>query len=158
MWEAFELLDKFPESFPEDDRQEINGSLDVKIKTLVSEMDEFMSDDFNTAKVMANLFELVPIINSLKGGQIQVKEIRPSTMALLKKQFFTYVVDIFGLKEDSIKENGILDSVLQLLIEMRKEAKARKDYATSDKIRNELKEIGISLKDDKDGTMSYTLG
>jgi len=48
--------------------------------------------------------------------------------------------------------------VVQLLMQMRKDAKARKDYATSDKIRNELKDIGILLKDEKDGSMSYTLG
>jgi len=61
------------------------------------------------------------------------------------------------LQEDDLQQNGVLDSVLQLLITMRKEAKARKDYATSDKIRNELKEIGILLKDEKDGTITYSL-
>ena len=132
--------------------------LEEKVKKLIAELDEFMCDDFNTAKVMANLFELVSIINSIKGGQIPVSALGADAMALLKKQFNCFVVDIFGLKDDGMQENGVLDSVLQLLITMRKEAKARKDYATSDKIRNELKEIGILLKDEKDGTMSYSLG
>jgi cysteinyl-tRNA synthetase len=132
--------------------------LEEKVRKLVEELDEFMCDDFNTAKVMANLFELVSIINSIKGGQIAISALSADAMAHLRKQFNCFVVDIFGLKDDGMQENGVLDSVLQLLITMRKEAKARKDYATSDKIRNELKEIGILLKDEKDGTMSYSLG
>jgi cysteinyl-tRNA synthetase len=53
------------------------------------------------------------------------------------------------------KEDGKLDGVIGLLIEIRKDAKARKDYATSDKIRLQLQQLGILLKDEKDGGMSY---
>ena len=49
------------------------------------------------------------------------------------------------------------ESLSELLIEIRKDSKARKDFATSDKIRNQLAEMGIQLKDEKDGTMSYTI-
>jgi len=158
LWEAHELLNKLPDSPLSDKEPGSNPTLDEKVKTLITELDEFMSDDFNTAKVMANLFELVPIINSIKGGQVQITELNASTYGLLKKQFSLFVVEIFGLKDDGPQENGVLDSVVRLLMQMRKDAKARKDYATSDKIRNELKDIGILLKDEKDGSMSYTLG
>ena len=59
-------------------------------------------------------------------------------------------------KAEVEKEDGKLDGVIGLLIEIRKEAKARKDYATSDKIRLQLQQLGIQLKDEKDGSVSYT--
>ena len=55
------------------------------------------------------------------------------------------------------QDNDKLDQVMALLIEMRKEARARKDFATSDQIRNKLAEAGVLLKDEKDGNMSYTI-
>ena len=157
LWEAKETLQKLEWSNLGQSSGGGDRTLEEKVKKLVAELDEFMCDDFNTAKVMANLFELVSIINSMKGGQIPLNALGENTLALLKKQFNCFVVDIFGLQEDDLQQNGVLDSVLQLLITMRKEAKARKDYATSDKIRNELKEIGILLKDEKDGTITYSL-
>jgi cysteinyl-tRNA synthetase len=152
LWEAYEVLKKMTT----DDRQptadlELNGN----IEKLLAEMDEFMDDDFNTAKVLANMFELVPIINSIKDGLINLSSIKENTLKLLQKQFKSYIEDIFGLKSINANDNGILEGVLQLLIEMRKEAKAKKDYAASDKIRNQLSGLGILLKDEKDGTTNW---
>ena len=61
------------------------------------------------------------------------------------------------MKNDQKGDDGKLDGVIQVLIALRKEAKGRKDYVTSDKIRNELATLGVQLKDEKDGSMSYTL-
>jgi cysteinyl-tRNA synthetase len=65
-----------------------------------------------------------------------------------------FVEDIFGLKNERAESTGKLDGVIQLLIDIRKEAKTRKDFVTSDKIRNELAALGVQLKDEKDGGMS----
>ncbi|HRI22282.1 MAG TPA: cysteine--tRNA ligase, partial [Panacibacter sp.] len=65
--------------------------------------------------------------------------------------------DIFGLQNMQDQNNGKIDGVIHLLMDIRKDAKKRKDYLTSDKIRNELIALGIQLKDEKDGSMSYTL-
>ena len=62
-----------------------------------------------------------------------------------------------GLKTETAAEAGKLKSVMQVLIELRKDARSKKDWATSDKIRNQLEEIGIQLKDEKDGNISWTL-
>ena len=121
------------------------------------EFDEFMNDDFNTAKVLANMFELVPVINSIKNGQLNSNCLSRETYTLLKVYFKNYLEDIFGLKEEIVADNQKLDAVLELLIDIRKEAKTKKDYNTSDKIRNQLLQMGISLKDDKDGGVSYSL-
>jgi cysteinyl-tRNA synthetase len=115
-----------------------------------------MSDDFGTAKVMANMFELVPVINSMKDKTIPVSALSAETFALLQKQFKLYIEDILGLKSISEDDNEKLKGVMQLLIDIRKEAKSRKDFTTSDKIRNQLYQMGILLKDEKDGGMSYS--
>ena len=68
-----------------------------------------------------------------------------------------YLEDILGFKAETGGDDDKLKGVMELLIEMRKEARARKDYASSDKIRNQLLQLGIALKDEKDGGMSYSI-
>lgn len=131
--------------------------LDSKVIKLVHEFDEFISDDFNTAKVLANMFELVPVINSLKDNSISVDALSGKTLQLLQERMKVYVEDILGLKSETAEEADKLRGVMQVLIELRKQARANKDWSTSDKIRNELAAIGIQLKDEKDGNISWTL-
>lgn len=132
--------------------------LDLRIENIANSCKECMDDDFNTAKTIGNLFELATIVNSLKGGQLKSDEISKEGVNLLKKILHNYLFDVFGLRnEDAVASNDKLDDVMQLLISMRKEAKAKKDFVTSDKIRNELSALGINLKDEKDGGMSWGL-
>jgi cysteinyl-tRNA synthetase len=133
-----------------------NVELNKKVELLLEQLDEFMNDDFNTAKVLANLFDLVPVINSIKDKHISLQEFSKSTFELLGKKFKNYVVDILGLKIDQPGNTGMLNGTIQLLIDIRKEAKSKKDYATSDKIRQQLQQYGILLKDEKDGSVSWT--
>ncbi len=133
-------------------------TLDGKVQKLVHEFKEFTDDDLNTAKVLANMFELVSVINSVKDKHLPANALASETVMLLKKQLKLFVEDIFGLKSEREGDDGKLEGVLQLLIDIRKEAKGRKDFVTSDKIRNELIALGIQLKDEKDGGMSYTIG
>ena len=102
------------------------------------------------------MFELVPVINSIRDKHIPADAISSSTLKLLKKYFRDYLEAVLGLKSENQSDSGKLDGVLELLIELRKEARTRKDYATSDKIRNQLGNLGIHLKDEKDGSVSYT--
>ncbi len=132
-------------------------TLNQKVVKLVTEFDEFMNDDINTAKVIANMFELVPVINSLKDKHISATALDSNTIDLMKKQLSAFIVDIFGLQSSKADNNNKLEGVLQLLNNIRKEAKQRKDFVTSDKIRNELSALGVQLKDEKDGGMSYTI-
>ena len=132
--------------------------LDEKIVTLVNEFEEFMDDDFSTAKVLANMFELAPIINSMKDRLVAPDAVSGSTMQLLKNTFKIYLQDVFGIKQTSAADNLIFDGVMQLLIDIRKEAKDKKDYATSDKIRKQLVTLGIVMKDEKNGNVSWNIG
>ncbi len=131
--------------------------LNEKVNKLIQEFDEFMNDDLNTAKVIASMFELVPVINSIKDKHIAANALNKATVALLKKQMNAFIVDIFGLQNSKADNNDKLEGVIQLLINIRKEAKSRKDFVTSDKIRNELADLGVQLKDEKDGGMSYSI-
>lgn len=132
-------------------------ALDEKVQKLVGEFETFMNDDLNTAKVLANMFELASIINSIKDKHITAQAISAATIRILQAGLKTFVIDIFGLTAERNSDDGKLDGVLQLLIDIRKEAKSRKDFVTSDKIRNELAALGVQLKDEKDGGVSYTI-
>jgi len=131
-------------------------NLDTQVNTWLKQLTEFMEDDFNTAKVVANLFEIIPTINSLKDKHISIDALSGATWIFAQEQLTLFIEDILGLKVDTGANRQQLNSVIQLLIEIRKDAKARKDFATSDKIRNQLTDMGIQLKDEKDGEMSYT--
>ena len=72
--------------------------LDEKINTLMDEFDEFMNDDFNTAKVLANMFEIVPVINSIKDGLIEINSISSATLNRMKEMFTIYL-KIFWAKD-----------------------------------------------------------
>jgi cysteinyl-tRNA synthetase len=135
----------------------INIELNKKLLGLLNEFEEFMNDDFSTAKVMANMFELVPIINLLKDKSISFGSLPISTIQLLQQKMKVYVENILGLKAENAGEEDKLKAVMDVLITLRKEARAKKDWATSDKIRNQLAEAGVLLKDEKDGGMSWTL-
>lgn len=154
LWEAYDIVKKLEAGTA----AATDKALDEKVSNLLTAMDECMNDDFNTARVLAVLFELVPIINSIKDGHIKLQALSGATITALQTYFKAYLEDIFGLKNEVQSEDGKLSGVLQLLIEIRKDAKLKKDYATSDKIRNQLLALGVVLKDEKDGgiTVSFS--
>lgn len=155
MWDAFTYLQKIPAL--SDTHHATDKILDEKILSILHGLQNDMDDDLNTAKVLAGLFELVPIINSIKDGNIKMDSIAASTLQQMQKKFNVFLVEIFGLKDESKQDNDKLSAVLQLIGEIRKDARSRKDFATSDKIRNQLMDAGIQLKDEKDGSMSWEL-
>lgn len=110
-----------------------------------------MNDDFNSPILIAQLFEAVRYINLMKDG----KEIlNPSDLDVFKKTIFAFVHDILGLqdKNEIAANNDKLEGVVNMLIGMRNEARANKNWGLSDEIRDKLLELGIQLKDGKDGT------
>ena len=157
LWEAYEALQKMKAHEFEFNDAQVDVELDKKVQGLLQEFGEFMDDDFNTAKVLANMFELVPVINSIKDKHILPASLNSQTFDLLQSKMKIFVEDIFGLQSELQGDNGKLDGVLQVLIELRKVAKEKRDYVTSDAIRNQLLRLGITLKDEKDGNISYSL-
>jgi cysteinyl-tRNA synthetase len=155
LWEAYAWLQQYTVAGGAEAKDK---ELEQKVIQLVAELDEFINDDLNTAKVLANLFELAPVINGIKDKHISADALSDATIVLLKTQMKLYIEDILGLKAETAADHKQLDAVMQLLMELRKDARKNKDFATSDRIRNQLAEMGIQLKDEKDGGMSYTMG
>ena len=141
-------------SIAADETSKLDKALDQKINVVVDGFEEYINDDFNTAKVMANMFELVPVINSIKDGIIETDSISSPTLQKLKDQFEIYLTQILGL-EDELAPDAQLDNIMDLLIEIRKEARDKKDFATSDKIRKKLDALDIVLNDEKGGKTTW---
>ena len=109
-----------------------------------------MNDDFNTPILIAELFSAVKYINQIKDNKASITN---SNLSILKETMQQFVFDILGLENIATNDqNNKLGATIELLINMRNEARAQKDFALSDKIRDELIGIGIQLKDGKDGT------
>lgn len=122
----------------------------VDVKDLVDRAYAAMNDDFNTPMVVAVLFDAVKEINLLKAG---TKTATAADIESLKKFFNDFLVDIMGIHfEETTSSNDISSSLMQVILALRKDAKENKNYAMSDKIRDELKALNITIKDTKEGT------
>lgn len=155
LWEAYEILQKLEST--DSDEEAPDPELDGKIVAWVNEFKEFMDDDMSTPKILANMFEMAPVINSMKDGLIKTGALKAATLRLMKEQFKIYLEDIMGLQAVSAANSESFNAAMQLLIDIRKEARTRKDFATSDKIRNQLAAAGILIKDEKGGEMSWSV-
>ena len=129
----------------------LDDSEDLKVNELCNKCYQHMNDDFNSPKTIATLFELVAKINTFTTNNT-IGKISETTFKYLKDTFEGFVVDVFGLLPLVENDSDKLDGTINLLVEMRDEAKQNKDYALSDKIRDNLSQIGVQLKDGKEGT------
>lgn len=125
---------------------------DKEVRSLINAITEHINDDFNTAQVLARLFDLSGKIYSYKNAQLPIGSVSAETFTLLQKTFDDYITAILGLKDDKAATDGKTNELMELLISIRNTAKEKKDFTTSDKIRNELSRLGIQLMDGKDGT------
>jgi cysteinyl-tRNA synthetase len=122
----------------------------VDISKLKEKCYEALDDDLNSPVLLSHLFEGVRIVNSIIDGS---EKIDASGLESLKELFNTFVFEILGLKDESalIGDDKLTGELMKIIIELRQTAKINKDWSTSDKIRNELNNIGVKLKDKKDG-------
>ena len=122
-----------------------------EVSTWVQNCYDAMNDDFNTPVLIAHLFEAVKQINLIKENKASLTQ---SDLNTLSKTFKAFVFEVLGLKGETFVEGSTdkLEGVMDLVIKMRKQARDNKDWAMSDLIRDELKSLGIQLKDGKDGT------
>jgi cysteinyl-tRNA synthetase len=153
LWDAYQELVKMKT----DPDKIISTQLENQFNSLCREMDDFMNDDFSTAKVLANMFQLVNHINSFRSGDLEKTTLSAETLSYVQTQFKTYLEDVLGLQDESKAGSDKINGIMNLLIDIRREAKAKKDYQTSDRIRKQLLELGISLKDEKDGRISFNM-
>ena len=146
LMDAYRSLDELPTSG--------NSSFDVK--AWKQQCYDAMNDDFNSPILIAHLFEAVKQVNAVKE---QSATITAEDLSLLKQTMHDFIFEVLGLL-DIMAEGGDdmdkLSGTIELLIALRNTARTNKDFATSDRIRDELLELGIQLKDGKEGT-SYSL-
>ena len=141
--------------------RKLEGSSEVNPKVNVAALSQqcydAMNDDFNTPILIATLFEGVKWINSATDGRISLGN---GQISELKSLYSEFINDVLGLasevSEGSRSEGGgsedIATDLLDLLVELRADAKAKKDYSGADKIRNTLSNMGVLIKDGKDGS------
>ena len=138
---AVETLEKLP----------VSTESTVDVAALKDKCFAALNDDFNSPVAIANLFDGVKMINSVKTG---LEKISAKDLEELKTFMHTVIFDILGLKVENPADSGedkILRSAVDLLLNIRMEAKKNKDWATADKIRDELNILGVGIKDTKDG-------
>jgi cysteinyl-tRNA synthetase len=108
-----------------------------------------MNDDFNSPVLIAHLFEAARIIHAVHTG---TETITAGDLEHLKKMMKGFIFDVLGLLPESGASSGLTEGLMGLVLSIRQEAKAKKDFAVSDKIRDELNKLNIAIKDSKDGT------
>ena len=108
-----------------------------------------MNDDLNSPILIAHLFDITKVINSVNDNK---ETLTQADIDELKSIFDTFVFDILGLKDEQSGDNtALLDGLISMILEVRQQAKSQKDWATSDRIRDDLQKLGVSIKDGKDG-------
>ena len=150
LMDAYNTLQKLPVDARDFDGSETEH--DRAILALIEDAYQGMDDDFNTAIALACLSELGGYVNKLANKQLASGDVAPWVIERLKTVYHTFVFDIFGLKDEEPKEDsGTVEGLMELILDLRANARAQKDWAASDKIRDVLAEVGIQVKDGKEG-------
>jgi cysteinyl-tRNA synthetase len=141
LMKAVEMLENLPTS----------AESTVDVAALREKCYEAMNDDLNSPILIAHLFDGVKMINSINDGK---EKISAGDLTALQQLYRTFAFDILGLQAEEqagCGSNDTMNSVVDLLLDLRMEAKKNKDWGTADKIRNELSALGFEIKDTKDG-------
>lgn len=128
-----------------------NNSSSLDISAWKKSCYDAMNDDFNTPILIANLFEGIRFINLVNNKK---ETLTTEDIATLTETISIFIFEILGIKDEKVTSNNSekLEGVVKMLIGMRNEARANKNFALSDQIRDELLALNIQLKDGKDGT------
>ncbi|ULB35018.1 MULTISPECIES: cysteine--tRNA ligase [Proteiniphilum] len=141
---------KLMESFSTIEKIEPSPSSSVNIADLEDRCYAAMNDDFNSPVLIAHLFDGVRIINS---AYDKTESLTADDLAALKRVMHTFVFEVLGLVDESksVAGSNVIDNLMKLILDIRETARENKDWATSDKIRDELKAAGVEIKDTKQG-------
>ena len=139
LFEAYNLLDRIKPSV---------SSVDIKKHHDLCY--DALNDDFNTPIALAHLFDMVKIINQVNDGKESFSD---ADISFAKNLLETILFQVFGLKDENVKDDSrLIDELMGTILNIRKQAKENKDYATADRIREELGKLNIQIKDGKEGS------
>ncbi len=133
----------------------LNEAYEQNLSTFLDDVKRELNDDFNTAKAIARMFEAMPVINSLAQHRDKAFAVRPETFEQFRQAYRNVFFDVLGMKTDSEEagqDHETLDGLMELLIELRQQARKNKDYALADQIRDRLNDVNIRLQDGPKGT------
>ncbi|MCW3124775.1 MAG: cysteine--tRNA ligase [Bacteroidetes bacterium] len=122
-----------------------------EVNELCESIYDKMNDDFNTAEATAILFEMSKKGNSYKEGHISVSTLDEETFNRLNKTFTAFIRDILAIDKEDTQGDNVTEGLMGLVLTLRKDARDKKDFSTSDKIRDELLKLSIQVKDGKEG-------
>lgn len=134
-----------------------HSALDDTLTQLIDALYSNMSDDFNTAKTLAVLFEMSARIYDFKSGNTLLTQLDSQTFERFKKAYIGFMEEVLGLKAEEEHNQELLQGIIHVLIDLRKKARQDKNFKLSDKIRDDLKAMGVQLMDEKNGEMSFTI-
>lgn len=121
----------------------------IDIKEFRQKCYDAMNDDFNTPIVISHFFDIAKVVNTVNDHKATLTQ---ADLDDLKDLYDTFLFNILGLKDEASGNNTqIVDGLMNMILDVRAQAKANKDWATSDKIRDSLSDLGIAVKDGKDG-------
>lgn len=139
LMEAIKLMPNLP----------VSDKSSEDVEKMINGFYQAMNDDFNSPILVARLFDAIRYINSINDKKATITK---SDLERLQAEIYGFVFNVMGLTFKDEQDNDKLDGVMKLIIDLRQQARENKDWATSDKIRDVLAEIGITIKDSKDGT------
>jgi cysteinyl-tRNA synthetase len=151
---ALDILKKM--EYPKASANTDTSGESVEVNRLLDECYEMMDDDLNTAETIARLFELSKKINSYKENIIPLSSLDENSFKRLKETFRVLITDVLGLKKEDGGDDSLTEGLMHVILELRKDVRAKKDFTASDKIRDELLKIGVQVKDGKEG-VSWTV-
>ena len=142
-------FDRLSKAISKLDKLPIADSSSLDVKALINSYYAAMDDDFNAPMLQAQLFESVKYINSISDGNATITS---DDLSLLTIEMNSFVSDVLGLEMSSQQDDSKLDGVMDLVLNLRQQARTNKDWTTSDQIRDGLAAVGIVVKDGKEGT------
>ncbi len=139
LFEAYRLVEKLP----------VSNKSTINPEDFEKKMFDALNDDLNTPVVIAHLFEVAKTINLINAGK---QHITADDKKKLKQLLDLFIFELLGLKDEKEKDDDqLIDYLMNTILSIRQQAKQNKDYATADRIRDELAKLNIQIKDTKDG-------
>ncbi|MFO7670641.1 MAG: cysteine--tRNA ligase [Bacteroidales bacterium] len=123
----------------------------ISVRSLTTLCEDALRDDMNTPILIAHLFDGVKIIRALTEGK---ERLTTTDLDLLKSLYMTMVHEVLGIAPPTAEQagNNLTGDLMEMILQLREEAKANKDYPAADRIREGLTRLGVTLKDHKEGT------
>lgn len=131
-----------------DENTPVQSKIVEEIQQIIQNIYKGMDDDFNTAVALSALLNLLKKINSVHNGQIKPAEIGRETFQQMLNTYITFVEEVFGLRQEFRPD---IEQVMEVLLNVYRQAKQNKDFGMVDKLRAEFRKLGVVVKDMKDG-------